>query len=146
MKHKLLEDLEPARRFVVACDTDDEVVVSLRAWAQQLGIRSASFSGTGAFRAVTFGYFDPGVRDYVRIELEEQVEVLSLEGTIALADNLPVVHAHVVVATRDGRARGGRLLSAYVRPTLELIVIESSVTLQRIVDPVSGLPLLDLDR
>lgn len=35
------------------------------------------------------------------------------------------MHAHVVLGTSDGTTRGGHLLEARVRPTLEVIVVES---------------------
>jgi predicted DNA-binding protein with PD1-like motif len=120
--------------------------VGLRAWALQHHVDAASFSGIGAFRTATLGYFDVDAREYVPIELDEQVEVLSLQGNIAMADDEPTVHAHVVVAKRDGTAHGGHLLTAYVRPTLELIFVESVAAMRRTLDPASGLPLLDPQR
>jgi predicted DNA-binding protein with PD1-like motif len=143
MRHNLIGDTDQARQYAVVFDVDDEVIVGLRAWAQQHSVQSASFSGVGAFRTVTLGYFDVEARDYVHIAIEEQVEVLALAGTIALAGATPQVHAHVVVGKRDGTAHGGHLLGAYVRPTLELIVLETSVKLRRTLDPATGLPLLD---
>jgi hypothetical protein len=55
------------------------------------------------------------------------------------------VHAHVFLGTRDGAARGGHLLAATVRPTLEVIVEESPSALRRRIDDATGLPLIDLD-
>jgi predicted DNA-binding protein with PD1-like motif len=146
MQHKLIGDDGQARRFVVVFDTDEEAVVMLRAWAQQHHIQSAAFNGIGAFRTATVGYFDVETRDYVSIVLDEQVEVLSLQGTIAHAQDQLAIHAHVVLGKRDGSAHGGHLLQAYVRPTLELIVAESVAEMRRTIDSVTGLPLLNLDR
>ena len=77
--------------------------------------------------------------------MREQVEVLSLVGDIALKDNgEPEVHAHVVVGKADGTAHGGHLLEAHVRPTLEVIVVESPIHLQRKFDPETKLALIRL--
>src|SRR5208283_1766441 len=54
--------------------------------------------------------------------LDEQVELFSLIGDIALRNGEPQVHAHVVVGRSDGTAHGGHLLEARVRPTCELIL------------------------
>jgi hypothetical protein len=52
------------------------------------------------------GYFDWQKKDYRRIPIDEQVEVLALLGVIALDDGAPKLHAHVVVSKVDGtRAR-----------------------------------------
>jgi predicted DNA-binding protein with PD1-like motif len=53
------------------------------------------------------------------------------------------VHAHVVVGTRDGSARGGHLLEGHVRPTLELLVEEAPAELRKTYDRQSGLALID---
>src|SRR5919106_1187106 len=83
--------------------------------------------------------FDAG--DEVVTGLREQVEVLSLLGNVAVHEGKPAVHAHVVVGKRDGTAHGGHLLEAHVRPTLEVIVVESPKHLYRERDDETGLPL-----
>ena len=76
--------------------------------------------------------------------LDEQVELLSLIGDIALRDGEPQVHAHVVLERSDGIAHGGHLLEARVRPTCELILTESPSHLQKKLDPKSGIALIQL--
>jgi uncharacterized protein len=70
---------------------------------------------------------------------------LSLVGNIA-HDNTgnPKLHAHVVVGTSDGSAHGGHLLDAYVRPTLEVVVVEAPRHLRHTARGEFGLALLDL--
>lgn len=145
MKARLLNDAHGARTFVLVFDTGDGVVEPLLAWARAQQIRGASFTGLGAFQQVTLGYFDLDRRDYHRIPLDEQVELLSLIGNVALAGGEPKVHAHAVVGRRDGTAYGGHLIDARVRPTLELTLIETPATLRRTMDDATGLPLIDLD-
>jgi predicted DNA-binding protein with PD1-like motif len=43
------------------------------------------------------------------ITLDEQLELLSLIGDMALKDGKPVVHAYAVVSEKDGSAHGGHL-------------------------------------
>jgi predicted DNA-binding protein with PD1-like motif len=76
--------------------------------------------------------------------VNEQVEVLSLIGDVALEGAHPKIHAHVVVGLRDGSARGGHLLEARVRPTLEVILTESPNYLTRKFDRESGLALISI--
>jgi hypothetical protein len=92
-----------------------------------------------------WAFFEFTKRDYKKIPIEEQVELMSLVGNIALDDKgAPKLHAHVVVGKSDGTAHGGHLLEAYVRPTLEVIVIESSRNLRRKMRAEFGIALLDL--
>lgn len=66
---------------------------------------------------------------------DEQVELLSLTGSVVLADAGPRVHAPVVVGRSDTTAGGGHLLDAVVRPTLELIVEDAPSHLRKRHDP-----------
>jgi predicted DNA-binding protein with PD1-like motif len=49
-----------------------------------------------------------------------------------------------VLGRKDGSAHGGHLLEATVRPTLEVIVIETPRHLSRRFDETTGLALIDL--
>ena len=63
-------------------------------------------------------------------------------GYVALDQEKPKVHAHVVVGKRDGTAHGGHLLEAHVRPTLEVMLVELPEHLRRRHDAESGLALI----
>jgi predicted DNA-binding protein with PD1-like motif len=117
----------------------------LTAFAKEQRLGASHFTAIGAFSGATLGYFDWQPKEYQKIPVREQVEVLSLVGDIALKDDgAPEVHAHVVVGKADGTAHGGHLLEAFVRPTLEVIVVESPAHLQRRYDPESKLALIRL--
>src|SRR5437764_14378075 len=132
------------RSFVLVFDTGDEVTKELLAFSRGRGITAASLTGIGAFQDVTLGYFELQQRNYKRIPISEQVEVLSLVGNVAAGDDGPKLHAHVVVGKRDGTAHGGHLIEARVRPTLEIILVETPAYLRRRSDPATGLALIDL--
>ncbi|MGQ0814999.1 MAG: PPC domain-containing DNA-binding protein [Gemmatimonadota bacterium] len=133
------------RTFVVAFDIGEEVVSAISQFARDHEITAAEVIGVGAFERVTLAYWDWQTKDYIPIPISEQVEAVSLIGNLALSSTGNVkLHAHVVVAGRDGGTRGGHLLEAFVRPTLELIVRELPDELRRATDEVTGLALLDL--
>lgn len=120
----------------------DEVMTTLKDWCREQGVTGAHFTAIGALSDVTLGWFDWQAKTYREIPLEEQVEVLTLSGDVALQDDQPAVHAHIVVGRSDGSAHGGHLLRAHVRPTLELILDEVPVHLRKRHDPESGLALI----
>jgi predicted DNA-binding protein with PD1-like motif len=144
MKDTRLATANGETTFALVFDKGDEVVAELTAFAKRRGLTAAHFTAIGAFSDVTLGYFDRERRDYRRIPLGEQVEVIALLGDIALDDGGPKVHAHVVVGRSDGSTAGGHLLAAHVWPTLELILSESPRHLRRRMDHESGLALIDL--
>ncbi len=129
--------------YALVFDAGDDLLAGIVEFAKKSHIKAAHFSGIGGFSDVVLGYFDVDARDYRPIPLDEQVEVVSLTGDIALRDGEPTVHAHVVVGRAAGTARAGHLLAGHVRPTLELVVVQSPRHLQRRMDDATGLPLLD---
>jgi predicted DNA-binding protein with PD1-like motif len=144
MRAKLLNDA-PERTYALILDRGDEVVSSLERFAGDHDLVASRLTAIGAFSAVTLGYFNWETKEYERIELDEQVEVLSLIGDVTLADGGVKLHAHVVLGRRDGSTRGGHLLKATVRPTLEVLLVDSPLYLRRQFDPVSGLALIQID-
>lgn len=145
MKSKQIHEHGGEKTFAIIFDTGDEAMEGLAEFARQQNLAAARFTAIGAFSDVTLGYFDWQKKDYERITVAEQVEVLSLLGDVALdKDGKPKVHAHVVVGRSDATVRGGHLLEAHVRPTLEVVLVQSPAHLQRKHDPESGLALIRL--
>ena len=94
--------------------------------------------------SATLAFFDWESKAYRPIPVNEQVEVGSLVGDIALGpDRTPSVHVHAVLGRRDGVALAGHLQKGFVRPTLEIIVTESPVHLCKAKDEASGLALIN---
>lgn len=141
MKSRLLQEAAE-RSFALVMDRGDEAVACLTAFAKEQQLSAARFTGLGAFSEVVLGWFDWEARDYRRIPLGEQVEVATLVGDVALADGEPQVHPHVVVTKSDGSAWGGHLLAGFVRPTLEVLLVESPAHLRRVYDPETGIALI----
>lgn len=131
--------------YVLVFETDDEVVSNLVAFATEHRLDAGHFTAIGAFRQATIAFFDWDQKDYKKIPITEQVEVLSMVGNIAQADNGTKVHAHVVLGKADGAAVGGHLMDARVRPTLEVVITESPKHLRRRIDEETGLALIRID-
>lgn len=133
------------RTFALVFDSGDGFVEGLTGFAQERRLDAASFTAIGAFGTATLGYFDIEIKEYEKIPVHEQVEVLSLIGNIAPDEaGEPLVHAHAVLGRRDGTTRGGHLLEARVRPTLEVVLTEAPEHLRRRTDRETGLPLISL--
>jgi predicted DNA-binding protein with PD1-like motif len=141
MRSKILNQAGE-RSFALVFDTGDEPMSLLERFARENNVSAARFTAIGAFREVVVGYFDWEKKEYLRVPIGEQVEVLSLVGDVAIGEQGPKIHAHVVLGKRDGTAHGGHLLEATVRPTLEVVLTESPAVLVREHDAASGLALI----
>ena len=144
MRAQLVAD-EYEKMFVLVFDKGDDPVAGIAAFAREQQLSAAHFTGIGAFSDLVVGYFERDRNEYKRIEILEQVEVLSLTGDIAVDEREEAqVHAHVVVGKLDGSAHGGHLLAAHVWPTLEVVLVEAPTALRKRIDPETGLALIAL--
>jgi hypothetical protein len=145
MKSKLLSDSEGARLFAVVLDPGDEAFSAIEAFAAGENISGASITAIGAFERATIGWFDFDTKDYRRIPIDEQCEVLSVLGDVGRDENGKVsLHLHAVLGLSDGSTRGGHFLQGTVRPTLEVVITETPTHLCRKKRRDLGISLLDL--
>jgi predicted DNA-binding protein with PD1-like motif len=145
MKSKVVEDADVVT-YVVVCDPGDEAVSALTQFARAERLEAAQITAVGGFERATVGWFDRAARDYRRIQVNEQCELLSLIGDVAEGEDGPIVHVHAVLGLSDGTTRGGHLLEGRVFPTLEAIVTETPAELRKVMRPDIGIALIDLDR
>src|SRR4051812_30870709 len=146
MKSQLVNEIGGQRTFVVVLDSGEEAFAALTAFAIDRKVASASLTAIGAFERATVGWFDPKAKTYRKIPVDEQCEVLSGIGDVALGDDgKPSLHVHAVLGLSDGTTRGGHLLDGIVRPTLEVTLVEAPGHLRRSKRPGLGVALIDLD-
>jgi uncharacterized protein len=138
--------------YALVLDRGEEAVSALSDWAASRQVSAAQVTAVGAFERAAVGWFDRAAKDYRRIAVEQQCEVLSLIGDIALGESRgdalpgqPQPHLHAVLGLHDGTTRGGHLLEGVVWPTLEVIVREAPAELRKTYRPDVGLALIDLD-
>lgn len=143
MQSRLIHEAEGQRTFVLVLETGDEVMACLREFAAGERLSAAQFNAIGAFRSAVISYFDWETKTYIPNPVEEQVEVASFTGDVALGpDGKPALHIHLVLGRRDGSALAGHLERGVVRPTLEVILTESPAHLRKRHDPGSGMMLI----
>ena len=136
---------EKPKTFVLVFETSDELAQALKEFASEQKLASASFKAIGALSSVRLGWLNWETKQYeTSVLVDEQVELLSLIGDVALKDGEPQVHAHAIVGKRNGTAHGGHLLVARVRPTCELVLTESPSHLRKEFDPAVGIALIKL--
>ena len=144
MRWKLI-NADPPVTYAVVLATGDEPVELLTRFVRDQEVEAASIAAIGAFKRAMLGYFDWQTKQYKKIPVDEQVEVLSLLGDVAVSNGEPTLHIHAVLGKSDGSVVGGHLLSAEVRPTLEVIVTQSPSYLRKVKDPETGLALIAID-
>lgn len=146
MRSRLLTDHHGTRTFAIALSRGERLMESIQRFAAEHGLAASELTAIGALASAELASFDPEQRRYVEIPVHEQVELVSLSGSITRpegGDGDPHLHIHCVLGRRDGSAVAGHLVEAEVRPTVEAFITDSPTELQRKTDPDSGLPHLE---
>jgi predicted DNA-binding protein with PD1-like motif len=103
--------------LVCRLEDGEDLLASLLALDISAGV---ILNGVGMVRNLELGYWDG--TQYLTERVAEPVELLSLQGNLALFGNERVIHCHAAVARRGGEALGGHLLRATVHNTTEAFV------------------------
>jgi len=142
MQVQLLSRGEQTQQYAIIFYQGDEAFSGLQEFAEKYHVTSAHFTAIGAVDGTILGWFDPKRKMYKKILIQGQHEVIGMSGDIALYQGKPVVHTHMVVGSPDGTTRGGHLLSAYVSPTLEVMLTVDSIAMHKRFDPETDLTLI----
>jgi uncharacterized protein len=145
MKSTVVEDADVVT-YVVVCDPGDEAVAALNQFVRSERLEAAQVTAVGAFERAVVGWFDPGIKQYRRNPVDEQCELVSLIGDVAMGEDGPVLHMHAALGLADGSTRGGHLLEGRVYPTLEAVITETPAQLRKVMRPDIGLALIDVDQ
>jgi predicted DNA-binding protein with PD1-like motif len=145
MKSKQVTYEPGAQVHVVILETGEEALAALTQFANDAKIPAASLTAIGAFEKAVVGWFDFASKSYRKIEVNEQCEVLSAIGDVAVGDDGKAsLHIHIVLGVSDGSTRGGHLLAGTVRPTLEAVLTEAPKALRRKKRADLGIALIDV--
>ncbi len=136
-----------AETTLIRLEAGEEVLASLRAWAERENVGFAALQAIGALQRAVLAHFDPASRAYTHIPVEQQTEVVSLVGNVSWGpDGAPVVHAHALLSRANGSAVGGHLVEGIVSPTLEVVLHTLPERVERQEDAATGLRLWKVTR
>ncbi len=125
--------------YVLALYRGEELFGVMHEFLERTGIKGGEFQAVGAVDQVTLGFFHVDKKEYDWKTFQEELEVVSLLGTITETG----LHAHGVFSDAQFRAWGGHVKEARVSVTMEIFLKEHK-KIRRRDDPKSGLKLVEL--
>ncbi|MBI2136434.1 DNA-binding protein [Candidatus Woesearchaeota archaeon] len=139
MKFKELEK----NRYFIMLENGEEIIESLTKFLAANKITSGFFTAIGAVEKVELGYFFQKKKQYRGKVIEQEMEVVSLNGNITSMDNKPYIHAHAVLSDENMQTYAGHLKFGIVGPTLEIILIAFNANVKKKFNEKVGLNVLD---
>ncbi len=117
--------------WVLRLDRGEEIVESLRAFAEREGLRAGAITAIGAVDEAELGFFSPSTGRYDRRTFSGDHEIGSLHGNLSELDGAPFPHCHVVLGDAEFRAWTGHLFRGVVSVTCEVQLVTDPGVLLR---------------
>ena len=129
--------------YLMVLRQGDNLFQELEKFAQAEKIPSANFSGMG-FVNITFGFFNFETKQYESKDFKD-VELASMQGTIAHKKDQISIHAHGVAGDKSFQTYGGHILGATVGTgSLEILVTVHDKAFEREKDEALGADVLNI--
>jgi predicted DNA-binding protein with PD1-like motif len=137
-------ELAVGRSLVARAEHDSDLISFVAELAKKNGITTATFTAIGALKSARLGFYDQERHMYTETLLSSPQEIASCMGNVSLKDGEPFVHAHAVLADRNGDTKAGHLLEGKVFAAEVHLVELLGSKLERKNDVVTGLSLWNL--
>jgi uncharacterized protein len=133
--------------FVLRLEQGDDILKTLREFANAQRIGACFFEGIGSLYKATLGHYDfQDTKTYKYETFEEDLEILTLSGNVSTMDKKALPHAHVTLGRRDFSVIGGHLEEGSLANMVEVQMNRFPGKLLKAKDENVGLNLLQLPR
>jgi predicted DNA-binding protein with PD1-like motif len=137
---------ELGRNFLVRAEHNSNLIQFITRLAEKEGIIVAAFTAIGALKRAKLEFYDQEKHEYQEITLDSPHEIASCIGNISVKDGKPFVHAHAVLADKNGNTKAGHLLEGVVFAAEVHLRELKGVKLERKYDKVTDLSLWETEQ
>ncbi|MFP4459859.1 MAG: PPC domain-containing DNA-binding protein [Candidatus Zixiibacteriota bacterium] len=131
--------------YIIHIETGEDVLDSLKKVAEKENLQSASIQGIGTTSFIELGYFNNVSKGYDTVQIEEDMEMLNVTGSISQKNGEPIVHLHGTFGDDEFNVFGGHVIEAKILATGEFFVYPCP-KIERTLNADFKLSLFDLDK
>lgn len=130
------------RAFLFSIFKGEDLLQAIQYFCHHHQVRCGLISAIGAVEKATFTVYDQKTKKYIKLNVEKDLEILSITGNVSLFDDKPMVHAHATFADPEGKAFGGHLVAGTRVFSCEVFIQELTGDIKvRKLDKATQLPL-----
>ena len=137
---------ELGRNFLVRAEHNSDLIQFVTELAEKKEIIVATFTAIGALKRAKLEFYNQEKHEYQEITLDSPHEIASCIGNISVKDGKPFVHAHAVLADKNGNTKAGHLLEGVVFAAEVNLRELKGAKLERKYDKVTGLSLWETEQ
>lgn len=108
--------------YLVRIDLGEDIIESLKMLCEDEHIRLGRVEAIGAANHAVLGVYDLKKKEYYPEEINEFMEITSLNGNITAMDGKPYIHLHATLTDQRHTIHGGHVLEMRVGATCEMFV------------------------
>jgi len=98
------------RTYIFRLPKGKDLLDALTAFCHDNQIKCGVISGIGAVENATFSFYDQTKKKYDKKVVNDECEILALNGNVSIKDNRPFIHAHITLTDKEHNAFGGHLM------------------------------------
>ena len=134
-------EFKPSRDFLVRVEHNSDLIQFITELAEKENIVVATITAVGALKKAKLGFYNQEKHEYQEIRIDSPHEIACCVGNVSIKDGRPFVHAHAVLADKNGNTKAGHLFEGMVfAAEVHLRELKGAV-LERKYDEVTGLSL-----
>ncbi len=99
------------RTFLFSVHKGEDLLLAVQYFCHHHQVRCGLINAIGAVEKAVFSVYDQKAKKYNKINMDKELEILSLCGNVSLFDDKPMVHAHISLSDSEGKAFGGHLMA-----------------------------------
>ena len=119
--------------YLVRMDLGEEITGNLKKLCENEQIRLGRVEAIGATDHAVIGVYDLAKKEYYPEQIDEFMEIASLNGNITAMDGKTYIHLHATLADQRHGIHGGHVIEMRVGATCEMFVtvLDGEVRRQR---------------
>lgn len=131
--------------WLIRLERGEELVVSLIEFAKENKIDSSWIQILGAVSEIELGFYDLEDKSYKWTEFSELMEINNCSGNLLKDESGNLfAHLHGSFSNRNHQTIGGHIRKAITAGTIEILVTNIGLDINRFIDEQTGLKLIDL--
>ena len=127
--------------WTVRLDLGEDIIAQLKKLCEDEGIRLGRVEAIGATDRAVIGVYDLEKKEYYPEEINEFMEITSLNGNITAMDGKPYIHLHATLADQRHAVHGGHVVEMRVGATCEMFITVPEGEISRTRDEALGINL-----
>ena len=117
--------------YIIRLEAGEPIIETLTAFMTSRDVGFATISAIGAMDRAEVGWWNGETREYEFHLFEEQMEILSFQGTCTLMDSKPFLHLHCMLGRHDLSVIGGHLKEGRAYPMAEVWIQAQDAEVRR---------------